>query len=266
MDRIRVSTFGRSRNHDICVRDGLYAAVDIEVEVDVTQSSKSQMSRLRDGVWDIVHTNADNVYWWNEDNGTDFLIVLAMPGQPNQDFIVRPEITSYEDLRGRAIAVDASESGFVTPLRLLLKQGGLAAEGNDYTFLEVGATQQRIDSIKAGETFGGMIGSEQAAAMVADGFRRLDTINRLYTKYSGTAATRRDWAASHADLLLRYLRAYLRAAAVADGIGRDQLPPFGWDGLREMMAMRKDVGLLRGEVEPLRFADDSYYKQAVESL
>jgi ABC-type nitrate/sulfonate/bicarbonate transport system substrate-binding protein len=263
-DILHISTFGRMRIHEVCVSEGLYAAENLTVELDVTQSSKVQMQKLKDGIWDIVHTNADNVYWWNEDNGADFVIFLATPGRPNQDFIVRPEIKGYEDLRGKVIAVDAAESGYVTPLRLLLQQGDLAVEGRDYTFVEVGATQQRIDAMRGGLAVGAMIGSEQANNLVAEGYRRLDTINRLYTHYSGSAAARRDWIASNTELLQRYLRAHLRGArAAGDAMAG---VPFGWDGLQEMMTMRKQVGLLRGAPDPHRFADDSYYRQALASI
>jgi ABC-type nitrate/sulfonate/bicarbonate transport system substrate-binding protein len=264
VDVLHVSTFGRMRIHDVCVSEGLYAAENLTVELDVTQSSKAQMSKLKDGVWDIVHTNADNVYWWNEDNGADFVIFLATPGRPNQDFIVRPEINGYEDLRGKVIAVDAAESGYVTPLRLLLQEGGLAQEGREYTFVEVGATQQRIDAMRASQAFGAMIGSEQANNLVAEGYRKLDTINRLYTHYSGSAAARRDWIATNTDLLLRYLRAHLRGARVTGDAAN--AARFGWDGLQEMMTMRKQVGLLRGAPDPHRFADDTYYKQALANI
>jgi len=33
-----------------------------------------------------------------------------------------------------------------------------------------------------------------------------------------------------------------------------------------MMGTRRDAGLLRGEVDPHRFADDAYYLKAVEDL
>jgi len=263
VDTLRVSTFGRMRAHDICVEKGLYAAENIDVELDVTQSSKAQMGKLKDGTWDIVHTNADNVYWWNEDNGADFLIFMATPGQPNQDFMVRPEIKGYADLKGKVIAVDAAESGYVTPLRLLLKQGGLPQEGTDYIFVEVGSTQQRIEAMKSGQALGAMIGSEAANALAAEGFPKLDTINRLYKSYSGSAAARRDWVTSNPELLLRYLRAHLRGAQSA---GARSVETFGWDGLHEMMAMRQEVGLLRGAVDAHRFADDSYFTQARAGL
>jgi ABC-type nitrate/sulfonate/bicarbonate transport system substrate-binding protein len=101
MDRLRLSTFSRQASHDVAVARGLYADENLEVEHTSTTGSKVQMQELKDGVWDVVGTHADNVFWWNEDNGADFLIVQALPTTPNLILVVAPEITSYEDLRGR---------------------------------------------------------------------------------------------------------------------------------------------------------------------
>ena len=75
-----MSAFGRGAVHEAASSQGIYEAEGLEVELDVTQSSKSQLRELIDGVWDLVHTNADNVVWWNEDNGADLIIVLATEG------------------------------------------------------------------------------------------------------------------------------------------------------------------------------------------
>ena len=143
---------------------------------------------------------------------------------------MRPEVRSYEDLRGKPLAVDAAESGFVTPLRLLLREHGLAEAGRDFSLVEVGATQHRIDAIRDGRCFGGMIGSGRSHELEAEGCR-------LYTHYASTAATRRDWAAQNADLLVRYLRAYLRSlrqieAGANPSGGQPTAPPFEWEGIR----------------------------------
>lgn len=266
VDKLRVNTFGRSALHETAVKEGIYAAEDLEVEHAATQSSKAQMQELKDGVWDVVHTNADNVFFWNEDNGADFLIILASPGLAGQDFVVRPEIESYEQLRGKALAVDASESGYATPLRVLLGEAGLKQEGRDYWYLEVGAGGARVDALRDGRASGAMLGSSQAAGLAAEGFRILDSINRLYTHYAGAAAVRRRWAEERSDLLVRYLRTVILSGergGASDGRGTEG---FDWTGLGEMIQMRHKLGLLRGPVDPHRFADDSYYNRAAGSL
>ncbi len=266
VDRIRVNTFGRSALHETAVRAGIYAAEGLEVDHAVTQSSKAQMQELKDGVWDIVHTNADNVFFWNEDNRADFLIILASPGEAGQDFVVRPEIQGYEQLRGKTLAVDAGESGYATPLRVLLGEAGLKEEGKDYAYLEVGAGGARVDALRDGRAYGAMLGSSQAAGLAAEGFRILDSINRLYRHYAGAGAVRRQWAEERSDLLVRYLRTVIlsgRHSGAPDGRGAEG---FEWAGIEEMMQMRRDLGMLRGPADPHRFAADSYYNRAVESL
>lgn len=266
MDVLRINTFGRAAPQETAAARGFYQAEQLEVEHHVTQSSKQQMQELIDGVWDVVHTNADNVFWWAHDRGADIVIVLATPGRPNQDLIVRPEIGGYPDLQGKALAVDAAESGFATPLRLLLSENGLAHEGTDYRFLEVGATQQRVEALLAGEAFGAMIGAGQYSELRQQGFTVLDTINRLYDKYAGSAAVRREWAESRSDLLVRYVRAYLRSTRSVGGDGAPPPSPFCWEGLAEMLASRVQAGLIPDAIDPHRFADDRYYLQALATL
>src|SRR5436853_2619751 len=154
MDRLRAKAFGSSVYHQVAGALGYYRDADLEVEWAVTQSSKDQMRELKEGKWDLVFTNADNVFWWVEDNGANFVIVLALPSKPNQNFLVRPEITGYEDLRGKVLAVDASESGYVTPLRVLLMEAGLVEEGKDFIFNEVGNTSIRIEALRTGTAYG----------------------------------------------------------------------------------------------------------------
>lgn len=261
MDKLRINSFGRGPGDDAAAQ-AHFAAEDLEIEHAVTNSSKAQMQELVDGVWDVVHTNSDNVFYWSEDREADIVIVLASPGAANQDFIVRPEIEDYDDLRGQVIAVDAAESGYATPLRVLLREHGLNQEGKDYHFLQVGATQQRIDAMKDGRAVGAMVGSTQARTLAEEGFRDLDSINRLYREHAGAAVTTRVWARANQALLIRYLRGYLRSTRAAQGA----VLSFAWDGLREMLEMRADLGLLRGPPDPHRFADDRYYQQAVASL
>jgi ABC-type nitrate/sulfonate/bicarbonate transport system substrate-binding protein len=286
MDRLRVNAFGQSLYHQVALDRAFYANADLEVDWGTTNASKEQMQELKDGRWEIVHTNADNVFWWVEDNGANFVIVLALPSQPGQNLIVRPEIGGYEDLRGKPIAVDAAESGYVTPLRQLLGEAGLTEEGKDFTFVQVGNTGFRIDSMRAGQTYAAMISAGQERALEPEGFKVLDNINRLYTHYAGSTAVRRDWAEANRDLLVRYLRAHLQAMrwaedpANADELARIQggarrresgattwaVPPFEWDGLQAMLETRQTVGLLRGAPDPRRFADDRYYQEALQGL
>ena len=253
-DTLHTSSFSRTAIHDHAVERGFYAAEDLEVEVDITQASKTQMAQLCAGVWDLVSTNFDNVLYWSEDHGSDLLVVSALDSLPRQDLVVRPEIKSYEDFRGKVVAVDAAESGYVTPLRVLLSNAGLK-ENDDYTLTEFGATDGRVAAMAEGKAVGAMVSEGRK---LADGMWVMDAIGRLYTNYASIVVVRREWAEANEALLLRYLRAHLGAAASLKG--SNDLS-FAWDGLREMMQVRSDVGFLRGDMDPTRFATERYFEE-----
>jgi ABC-type nitrate/sulfonate/bicarbonate transport system substrate-binding protein len=280
VDKLRINSFGRLAAHEVAAARGFYAAEELEVEHTATTASKVQMGELKDGVWDFVHTHADNVFWWNEDNGADLLIVMSLPAEPNLIFFVGPDIKSYEDVRGKTIAADAAESGFVTSLRVMLQEHGLTEEGRDYRFEEIGA--DRVSALRAGRFIGSMLNTGAERALADQGFHVLDAITRLYTAYANIATARRPWVLDHPDLVVRYLRAHLRALLWLEdpansaeaapypyrpGPNRLDAPPaFEWEGLRQMMQTRQDAGWLRSPVDPHRFADESYYQQPASSL
>ena len=255
-DTLRISTFSRTAIHTHATEKGFYAAEDLKIEVDMTQGSKTQMAQLKEGVWDFVSTNFDNVIYWNEDRGADFLVVSAMESLPHQDLVVRPEIRTYEDFRGKVIAVDAAESGYVTPLRVLLSNAGLK-ENEDYTLIEAGATDERVAAMASGKAVGAMVSEGRELSY---GMWVMDAIGRLYTHYASIIVVRREWAAANESLILRYLRAHLGAAASLKG-SKDV--SFAWSGLHEMMEVRSGVGFLRGEIDPTRFATEHYFEQAL---
>jgi hypothetical protein len=236
-DTLHTSTFSRNSVHTHALENGFYAAEDLEIDVDLTQASKTQMAQLREGVWDVVSTNFDNVLFWSE------------------DLVVRPEIKSYEDSRGKVIAVDAAESGYVTPLRVLLANAGLK-ENDDYTLPEFGATGGRVAAMTEGKAYDAMVSEGRK---LDDGMWVMDAIARLYTHYASIVVVRREWAEANESLLLRYLRAHLGATAAHEGT-KDL--SFAWEGLREMMQMRSDVGFLRGDIDPTRFAAERYFEEA----
>ena len=119
-----------------------------------------------------------------------------------------------------------------------------------------------MDAMRDGRAFGAMVGGNRD--LTGEGMHVLDGINRLYTRYASACATRRDWAAANEEVLVRYLRAQLRAsAALRPG---DAQPAFSWEGLTEMIAMRQRVGWLRGAVDAHRFADERVFQRAVASL
>jgi TRAP-type uncharacterized transport system substrate-binding protein len=59
---------------------------------------------------------------------------------------MRPDITSYEDIRGKRLAVDAVATGFSFILRHMLEQHGI--KNGDYTYVRARrSTERRLEAL-----------------------------------------------------------------------------------------------------------------------
>lgn len=188
----------------------------LSVSVTPTPDSVFQLTRLIAGEFDIALTALDNVVAYQEGQGA-----VDVPGPPDLfgfmggdcgmlRLVVRPEIGSYADLRGKTLSVDALTTGFAFVLRKLLERGGLA-EG-EYSLVREGGTRQRWEALRAGRHAGTMLLTPFELLAEAEGFRRLDDALPVLGAYQGhLGAARRAWARAHGDELTRFIRAY-RAA------------------------------------------------------
>ncbi len=178
----------------------------LQVEVVPTRNSREQMQGLIDGAWQIAHTSPDNVFAWAARTGVSLIAVMG--GYAGAlSLYAQPEITSLADLRGRAIGVDAPDTGFVFVLHAMLEQAGLGPD--DYSLDPIGGTNFRLEALKEGRTPATLLNSPFDLAADRLGFRRLRSHPEVFAHYStGVGAVRRDWAEAHSDVLVRYIRGF----------------------------------------------------------
>ena len=99
------SSFGVPTEITVARELGIFARNGIELVSTEVPNSTSQLQAVLDQETGIATTSADNVVYWVEDHDADFLILMAGASPLNQNFYVRPEIQSFEDLRGTTLAV-----------------------------------------------------------------------------------------------------------------------------------------------------------------
>ena len=63
---------------------------------------------------------------------------------------VRPEIHSWQDLRGKPLAVDAVDTAYALVLRRILLEHDLVMDRADYSLIAKGTTGHRLESMIAG--------------------------------------------------------------------------------------------------------------------
>ncbi|MBS0124329.1 ABC transporter substrate-binding protein [Thetidibacter halocola] len=197
------------------IEQGFFAAEGLDVSVELTPSSVYQAERTAAGDFDIVFTAFDNVVAYGEGQGAagdgvdPGYVVIAGATQLELSLVVAADIKTHADLAGRSIALDALTTGFAFVLFDMLEQAGISPD--DVTFEAVGATPQRWQAVKAGESDGTLTIEPFTSIAERLGFTVLDRSTRIYDAYQGgVVATRRSFAEARPETVTAFLRAYLK--------------------------------------------------------
>jgi ABC-type nitrate/sulfonate/bicarbonate transport system substrate-binding protein len=164
-----------------------------------------------------MSTAFDNIVAYAEDQGdyklpqpSDFVAIAGVHSGLNR-LVVRPEIKTYADIKGKAVAVDAVKSGYATVLYQILENNGLVFE-KDYTPLPVGGTSQRLNALKGNKAVAAILSSPADMEAQKEGFTFLADASEAVGSYQGSAyVVRRGWAKDHDKEVLAFIRAIAAA-------------------------------------------------------
>ncbi len=208
MDRLRVIAFGRPPGLIAAIGNGYFRAEHLEIDYTQTRSSGEQIRGLLAGKWEIAHTAVDNVLAYVDAEKADLFVVLVGDLGITQKLVVRPDISSFEGLRGKVLGLDALTTGYAFLLYRILALNGLARE--DYRTVSVGGTAERLAALAAGRIDGALLGPPQDEAALAAGCHVLTAASAYFPAYpSVSVAARRSWAGRHRTMVVRYCRALL---------------------------------------------------------
>jgi ABC-type nitrate/sulfonate/bicarbonate transport system substrate-binding protein len=188
---------------------GMFAAENLQVDVMVTPNSTDQMRGLGQSSWQIVSTAFDNVLGWSGREGAEIVAIAQVSAGNTLPVYVRPEINDWDDLRGKALAVDAVDTAYALVLRRVLLAHGLEMEHGDYTLIAKGTTGFRLDSMTSGETFAGVLNPPWDRKAEAAGMKRFADHREVLPDYpGGVYAVNRKWASENRAIVVGYLRAW----------------------------------------------------------
>jgi ABC-type nitrate/sulfonate/bicarbonate transport system substrate-binding protein len=195
---------------------GLFEARGVTVKLETTPSSMYQARNLVGGKFDIACSAVDNFIAYQEgagevplDRDPDLFVFMGST-QIEVSFVVRPEIESFTDLRGKTLALDALTTGFAFVLYRMLDKAGLTAD--DYEMISVGATPLRLEAVKKGDHAGTLLIEPFTGMAKAAGHRVLETSLATFEHYPGQMfGAMRGWAAENRDAMVGFIRGYLDA-------------------------------------------------------
>ena len=300
--RLRVNVFSVASNLPLLAgleRD-LFARSGLAVELQYTPNSDLQREGLAAGKFEIAHAGIDNAVAMVELAKQDVVVVMGGDAGMNE-FMVRAEIGSFADIRGKVLAVDAPNTSYALVAKKILKNNGLI-EGRDYTVKAIGGTQSRSEALASTpELAAGMVSTPFSFILRERGLKSLGRVSDLLGPYQATSAyVMRKWAQENASVLERYIAAYIEAVRCAmnpanrvemikllsdrfklDAVTVEKTyealmtPGFGMAvdarldlaGFRNVLAIRADVdGKGEAVAAPEKYLDLSYYDRAAKSL
>jgi ABC-type nitrate/sulfonate/bicarbonate transport system substrate-binding protein len=181
----------------------------------------------------------------------------------------------------------------------MLKQHGLE-QRRDYTLKMFGNTTKRADALERGQAYAGMLNlaDDDIAKRGLKVLARAEDYVEHYAR--GLGATRRDWAEKNEALLVRFIRAMVRAtdwtleaknkiavialllpenknnrARAEEAYEESVSPRFGLmpraridiEGIRSVLDLREAAGLMKPPVPKAeKYVDERYYKKALATL
>jgi ABC-type nitrate/sulfonate/bicarbonate transport system substrate-binding protein len=296
---VRVNTFPSASYAPLWIgmEKGLFAKRGIRVDLQFTPNSDLQREGLAKGAFEIAHAAVDNAVAMVETAREDAVIVTGGDNGMNE-FIVRPEINSVADIRGKALVVDAPNTAYGLLARKILKNAGLV-DGRDYVLKPVGGTPLRLAALQESpQNAAAMLNPPYSFAAKDKGLKSLGNAVELLGPYqAGGVFVMRKWAKANGALLERYIAALIESGRVArdpanraevvsliaarlkqdpkvaertyetimgpHGIARDA--KFDMQGFRNVLALRAEIeGDWGGRAPaPDKYVDLSYYDRAL---
>jgi ABC-type nitrate/sulfonate/bicarbonate transport system substrate-binding protein len=303
-DVIRIGLFNMDAAIIAADKKGFLKAENIRVEISSVTDSPTLLRNVISGKYDLILNNADNVIAWAEGQGADpqpndFVIFLGGSQGVNQKLVAAPGINDFKDFKGKVLAADAPTTGYAIVGVYILKKHGLELN-RDYTFKAFGNTTARADAMSRGDASGAMMNMPDEEIQKR-GFKVLARSEDYVKHYArGLGATRRPWANANEELMVRFIRAMIRATDwVMEAKNKEEvmqilLPEnknskaraeemyeentssqFGFtprsridvEGIRTIIELRETAGLMKPPVpKPQKYIDERFYNKALATL
>ena len=195
---------------------GHFEARDINVELERTPSSMYQAQKLVAGEFDIACSAVDNFIAYQEgagevelDRDPDLFVFMGST-QIELSFVVSEGIKSFEDLKGKTLAMDALTTGFAFVLYRMLDNAGLKPD--DYKMVSVGATPHRWEAVQKGEHAGTLLIEPFTGQARAGGYTILENSQQTFKNYPGQMfGAMRRWANKNRPSMISFIQGYLDA-------------------------------------------------------
>ncbi|MDH3533497.1 MAG: cyclase family protein [Gammaproteobacteria bacterium] len=294
---IRVGTISTSINNWplwVAEAKGFFDDQGLDVRVTVTGESEHQLDMVDAGELEIFHQAADH-FVREIEHGKDYVVLHTITRAAN-DLLVRPEIETFADLRGKTIALDNLQTGYWLLFRRVLQKYGLQP-GDYHLSPNSGGPTSRMQKVRDDVAQFTYMNAPASIRANLDGFPILTNLSEHYPEFPASSiGARRSWAESNRTGVIAYLRGYITATEwlldpanraeaidIAIAIGHEAAAaPRSLDtllhhglvrygtlsarGYRQVGELLREGGVIESFGDMTKYADPTYQQAARESL
>jgi len=175
---------------------GEFERRNLSIESTIIGSTDGTTSALVDGSIDVAFATPDAAL---EDPATTTVLV-GLVDRPPLSMICRPELTSFEHLRGKGIGTSSLSEGTVHLITAMMRAHDLEL-GRDYDLVLAGAHPQRWEALKNGTLDAALQLMPYDDIAIGQGFVSLGRASDYVPEFAFSSATvRTDWLKDEADL------------------------------------------------------------------
>lgn len=298
--KLRVNVFPSPQNLPLYVAQdkGFLKKRGLSVEIQVTPNSQAQREGLIQHRFEIAQSGVDNALALIDVAKADVVIVSGGSTGLNE-LIVRPEIRSYADIRGKTVVVDAPNTAFALILYKMLDLNGV--EKRAYDIYPAGACSFRLEAMRADERrVAAMMNPPCSAIAKKAGFKSLGMGTDVIGPYLADGHwVLKSWARDNRQTLVKYLQSIIEGyrwatdpanrnevvditaknlkipadlaaqaveleVAANGGLAKDA--GFDMVGFRNTLKLRADLEGGDPNADPRRYIDLSYYEDALQHM
>jgi NitT/TauT family transport system substrate-binding protein len=193
----------------IAINNGYFEAENLKIDLVFAQSNASVIQQLAAGSYNVAPSAGMVDPIRAIDKGAPVALVRIVIQAPPYALLARPEIKKIEELKGKTIIIGgAKDITRIFTERMLAPHG---VKSGDYDYVFAGATSARFSALKSGAVDAALLTMPFNFFAETAGYSNLGlTFDVLPDMPFAGMAVNRDWAATHTDVLKRFLDAYNR--------------------------------------------------------
>jgi ABC-type nitrate/sulfonate/bicarbonate transport system substrate-binding protein len=228
--------------------------------------------------------------------GSDFAAVSGHTGNSLLTLMARPEIKSFDDLKGKTVALTVAHDLMTLSMRKMMEQHGIRKE--DIRLIAITGSEPRAKCLRAGDCAAVIVVQPLDTTLAAEGYHALGNSHELPPMPYGADVVNRPWAVAHQETIVRYIRGLaathryindpknadeirpiiMQATKASDAVARDLLTKYYYnpthpslphqaefdvEGFGRILGLMAEYGELAKPVPPIeRFVDLRYAKAA----